>query len=112
MEEKIGKLIVIVAPSGTGKSSLMRRLKDEDFLPPQLLGAGVVSNAIVGWPLHRMSTKLKMYYLCAFAYHGHSLIALTRPKSLIRNDFFEMAIHHTATLLLMSMSWLLNWVRV
>jgi len=87
-------------------------LKDEDFLPPQLLGAGVVSNAIVGWPLHRMSTKLKMYYLCAFAYHGHSLIALTRPKSLIRNDFFEMAIHHTATLLLMSMSWLLNWVRV
>ena len=32
MEEKIGKLIVIVAPSGTGKSSLMRRLKKEDLL--------------------------------------------------------------------------------
>ena len=31
MEAK-GKLIVIVAPSGTGKSSLMRRLKDEDLL--------------------------------------------------------------------------------
>ena len=32
MKEKIGKLIVIVAPSGTGKSSLMRRLKEEDLL--------------------------------------------------------------------------------
>ena len=31
MEVK-GKLIVIVAPSGTGKSSLMRRLKGEDLL--------------------------------------------------------------------------------
>jgi guanylate kinase len=32
MEEKTGKLIVIVAPSGTGKSSLMRRLKKENLL--------------------------------------------------------------------------------
>ena len=30
--EKKGKLIVIVAPSGTGKSSLMRRLKKEELL--------------------------------------------------------------------------------
>ena len=32
MSQKQGKLIVIVAPSGTGKSSLMRRLKSEDLL--------------------------------------------------------------------------------
>ncbi len=32
MIQKQGKLIVIVAPSGTGKSSLMRRLKAENLL--------------------------------------------------------------------------------
>jgi len=32
MTDKKGKLIVIVAPSGTGKSSLMKRLKKEDLL--------------------------------------------------------------------------------
>jgi len=86
-------------------------LKDEPWFPAELGGDGDTSLTIIGWPVHNVSEGLRLYFIVQLAYKGHELLYLV-SEGRSRNDWFEMAIHHTCTLLLMVLAWGLNWSRL
>ncbi|CAD5230765.1 unnamed protein product [Bursaphelenchus okinawaensis] len=67
-----------------------------------------------GWrnyPFHPVENKVWWYYMVQSGFYWSLLIgAFTIDVK--RSDFWEMVIHHVATLLLLSLSWTTNFVRV
>ena len=78
-------------------------LKDSDFNSWRMLGNGDPLRMFSNLPFPEIKTSMKYYYLISMAYHVESTIdhPLARPK----NDFYEMLMHHTLTILLIGFSW-------
>ncbi|XP_029652332.1 ceramide synthase 5-like [Octopus sinensis] len=63
-----------------------------------------------GWPNHNVGTDLYYYYLFELAFYGSLILSLL--MDIKRKDLKVMIIHHVATIILLSMSWFLNFVRI
>ncbi|BFZ01301.1 hypothetical protein BsWGS_04340 [Bradybaena similaris] len=63
-----------------------------------------------GWPHHHVSDDIYWYYMVEGAFYISLLFSLFTDHK--RKDFSQMVIHHVATLLLMSLSWINNFVRI
>ncbi|CAG5136126.1 unnamed protein product, partial [Candidula unifasciata] len=63
-----------------------------------------------GWPHHHVSEDIYWYYMVEGAFYISLLFSLFTDHK--RKDFSQMVIHHVATLLLMMLSWISNFVRV
>lgn len=83
-------------------------LKDESWVPSQLLGKGHTSTAWDGWPYSAVTDSVKRYYLLELSYHVHSLVL--HLFTVHRNDFVEMSLHHTCAVLLVVFSYYANWL--
>ncbi|XP_059163335.1 ceramide synthase 2-like isoform X2 [Physella acuta] len=66
--------------------------------------------AWAGWPHHNVTDDIYWYYMIEGAFYISLLFSLFTDNK--RKDFTEMVIHHVATLLLMGMSWVNNFVRI
>ncbi|KAH9510195.1 Ceramide synthase 5 [Bulinus truncatus] len=66
--------------------------------------------AWVGWPHHNITSDIYWYYMIQGAFYISLLFSLFTDKK--RKDFTEMVIHHMATLMLMVLSWVNNFVRI
>ena len=62
------------------------------------------------WPGHHFTNDIYWYYVIEASFYLSLLPALLTDHK--RKDFLEMVVHHVATLLLMSLSWVYNFVRV
>lgn len=81
-------------------------MKDEPWFPAALGGSGeVVEN--YHWLSNPTPSTLKLYFLVQLGYHAHSLIYMVF-LSPIRSDFMVNLVHHVATVLLISGSYLAN----
>jgi ceramide synthetase len=80
--------------------------RDEIYFPPSLLGSGELRRINEGFPTYRWPEGLKYYYLGTMGYNLHQLFYHTFAKA--RNDFAEMMVHHTSTILLYGFSYYLR----
>jgi len=62
-----------------------------------------------GWPMQKLSTEMTTFYTLALGSYFH-LFAF-QFIDMRKKDFFEMFLHHTVTILLISLSWLTNFVK-
>ena len=53
---------------------------------------------------------LREYFMLQLGYHCHSLIVHVTSK--IRNDFMEMFLHHSVTVMLVALTYLMNYVPI
>jgi hypothetical protein len=82
-------------------------LKDEPWFPTALGGSGSVERNYE--TLHTPpSNKLRYYFLVQLGYHVHSLVYMIF-LSPMRSDFMVNLVHHVATVLLISGSYLANF---
>jgi len=87
-----------------------RILSDEDWFPTILGGHGQIRNVWLEFPNAPYSTELKIYYHVELAYHVQSLMFhLYMPW---RNDFLEMALHHSTASFLVLFSYFNGFVRI
>ncbi|XP_005098579.1 ceramide synthase 2 [Aplysia californica] len=63
-----------------------------------------------GWPEHHISDDIYWYYMVEGAFYLSLLFSLFTDHK--RKDFVEMVVHHVATLTLMTLSWVNNFVRI
>lgn len=64
----------------------------------------------VGWPKQNVTNDVYWYYLVELAFYWSLIFTLIwDPK---RADFYQMLVHHVATIVLMNFSWLVNFVRI
>ncbi|XP_060581349.1 ceramide synthase 2-like, partial [Ruditapes philippinarum] len=64
----------------------------------------------VGWPLQNVTNDVYWYYMIELAFYWSLIFTLIYdPK---RADFYQMFIHHIATIVLMNFSWMVNFVRI
>ncbi|CAD5233366.1 unnamed protein product [Bursaphelenchus xylophilus] len=63
------------------------------------------------YPFHAMVDKVWWYYTIQSGFYWSLLIG-SFTIDVKRSDFWEMVIHHVATILLLSLSWTTNFVRV
>lgn len=84
--------------------------KDSYFFPPSLGGQGNVEESFKDTPyFDRTSTPyIREYFMLQLGYHLHSLIVHVSGK--IRNDFMEMLLHHSITVMLVSLAYLMNYL--
>ena len=84
--------------------------KDSYFFPPSLGGKGNVDEAFKDTPYFDQTgvPYIKEYFMLQLGYHFHSLIIHVTGK--IRNDFMEMLLHHSITVLLVSLAYLMNYL--
>ena len=81
-------------------------IRDAYNLPPTLGGKGDFRITMKEYPYAKHAPILKEYLLVTMGFHVGGLINLI--VSVKRNDFFEMALHHTLTLYLFGGSYLFN----
>ena len=84
--------------------------KDSYFFPSSLGGHGDLETVMNDLPFFNLEGifYLKEYFMIQLGYHFHSLIV--HICSPIRNDFMEMLLHHTMTVMLVSLSYLMNYL--
>ena len=84
--------------------------KDSYFLPTSLGGKGEARLMFKDFPYQ--STEgfplIREYLLVQLGYHTHSFIVHVFSKP--RNDFIEMLLHHSMTVFLISLAYLMNYV--
>lgn len=80
-------------------------MKDLYFLPPALLGTGRLENIETKFPYNGFPAEFKYYYLGTMGFHFYSSVLHIVHKA--RNDFWEMVLHHGATLFLYGVSYYL-----
>eukprot|EP00160_Parvularia_atlantis_P013811 Unigene3081_Nuclearia_a/m.9465 Unigene3081_Nuclearia_a/g.9465 ORF Unigene3081_Nuclearia_a/g.9465 Unigene3081_Nuclearia_a/m.9465 type:complete len:372 (+) Unigene3081_Nuclearia_a:176-1291(+) len=85
-------------------------LLDKEWTMPAMGGSGSIVNAFLGYPFQEQMPYIKEYYLVSLAYHLHSLLFHVFVSKR-RNDFLEMLLHHVVAVMLISFSYLLNFVR-
>lgn len=62
------------------------------------------------YPQHSISIGIWAYYMAEMTYYWSLLIS--QFFDIKRSDFWEMFVHHIATILLLSLSWVCNFVRI
>ena len=77
--------------------------KDSYYLTPLLLGKGDMLLTGRDYPVHPFPLSVKIYYLGTMGYHFYSLLYHAFAKA--RNDFIEMFLHHSVTILLYGFSY-------
>ena len=84
--------------------------KDSYYFPASLGGSGDVEESFRDTPYFDKSSTpyIKEYFMLQLGYHFHSLIIHVTGK--IRNDFMEMLLHHTITVMLVSLAYLMNYL--
>lgn len=63
------------------------------------------------WPHHPITDEVFWYYMVQAGLYW-SLLLSTFIFDVRRSDFWQMMLHHAVTILLLSMSWTINFVRV
>jgi len=85
-------------------------LSGEEWFPTILGWTGQIRNVWSDFPRARVPIDLKIYYHVELAYHLQSLMFhLYMPR---RNDFLEMALHHSTASFLVLFSYFSNFVRI
>lgn len=86
--------------------------KDSYFLPPYLGGKGDVNMTWNDFPFQSIETfpYIREYILIQLGYHTQSFIVHIFSKP--RNDFMEMLLHHSMTVCLVSLSYLMNYQNI
>ncbi|CEG39899.1 longevity-assurance family protein [Plasmopara halstedii] len=97
------KLIYFVVISIVG----FKVMQHEPWFPATLGGDGDVA-VTFHIQSEAPSSALKYYFMVQLGYHLHSLLFMV-CFSPIRNDFIEMLLHHLATILLISGSYVTNY---
>lgn len=84
--------------------------KDSYFMPLSLGGHGNIDKVFDDTPYFNKENVpyLREYFMLQLGYHMHSLIVHVTSK--IRNDFMEMLLHHTLTVMLVSLAYLMNYL--
>jgi ceramide synthetase len=83
--------------------------KDSFFMPASLGGSGDVEKTFEGYPYFDKSglRYMKEYFMVQLGYHFSSFLLLFVGK--MRNDFMEMLLHHSITVFLLSLAYLMNY---
>jgi hypothetical protein len=83
--------------------------KDSFYLPSSLGGKGDVEKTFEGLPYYDQSSfvHLREYFMVQLGYHFSALVLLFIGK--MRSDFMEMLLHHSITVFLLSLSYLMNY---
>lgn len=83
--------------------------KDSFFMPANLGGIGDVDKTFEGYPYFDKSKLdyMKEYFMIQLGYHFSSFLLLFVGK--IRNDFMEMLLHHSITVFLLGLAYLMNY---
>jgi hypothetical protein len=68
------------------------------------------TNVWNGWPHQHVADDIYWYYMVEGAFYISLLLSLFTDNK--RKDFTQMVIHHVATLLLIALSWISNFVRI
>ena len=86
--------------------------KDSYFMPQSLGGSGNVEYTFKDTPYFNSEGifYLKEYFMMQLGYHFHSLIIQVTGK--IRSDFMEMLLHHSLTVMLVSLAYLMNYLPI
>lgn len=86
--------------------------KDSFFMPRNLGGIGNVEDTFLGYPYFSKEGLyyFKEYFMIQLGYHFSSLVVLIFSE--IRNDFMEMLLHHSITVFLLSLAYLMNYLPV
>ena len=84
--------------------------KDSYFMPPSLGGSGNIDLVFNDTPYFNSEGifYIREYFMMQLGYHLHSLIIHVCGK--IRNDFMEMLLHHSLTVMLVSLAYLMNYL--
>jgi len=86
-------------------------LRGEPWLPPVLGGSGKTRFCWTdGYPFQTMPGELNRFYLIAAGYHMSEVAMLFLEQR--HPDFWEMLLHHTVSVSLVSLSYALNYIRV
>ncbi|XP_064647648.1 ceramide synthase 5-like isoform X2 [Lineus longissimus] len=64
----------------------------------------------IGWPHQHVSSDLYWYYMIELGFYV--ALAFSLMTDVRRKDFYEMIIHHIATIGLLTFSWINNMVRI
>jgi hypothetical protein len=80
-------------------------MKDLYFIPPALLGNGRLEDIETKYPYSGYPPMFRYYYLGTMGFHLYSSVHHLFHKA--RNDFWEMVLHHGATLFLYGVSYYL-----
>lgn len=83
--------------------------KNSFFMPKSLGGQGELESIFTGTPYFDKTNLgyLKEYFMMQLGYHSSSLLILLTGKT--RNDFIEMLLHHSITVTLLSLAYLMNY---
>lgn len=63
-----------------------------------------------GYPNHEEDVSVRIYYMAELGFYW-SLFA-SQFSDIKRKDFWQMFVHHVATILLLSISWVFNYFRI
>ncbi|KAL4704372.1 hypothetical protein ACJJTC_017606 [Scirpophaga incertulas] len=69
-----------------------------------------IDHCYVGYPHHGVSTDVWWYYMISSAFYWS--LTISQFWDVRRKDFWQMFIHHIATILLLSFSWVCNLHRI
>lgn len=77
---------------------------------PYLLGNGISDRMYVDFPTAQMDWIIRFYYLIDLAYHLNNTYhhLTSKPK----NDFYEMICHHTASVMLITVSYMSGFTHI
>jgi len=77
---------------------------------PWMLGTGEPAECWSGWPLQTIEPAVYNFYVFSSGMYLHFFFF--QFVDVQKKDFWEMLVHHIATIFLMLMSWLTNFVRI
>jgi len=86
-------------------------MRNEQWNPRALYGTGRIELCWADMPYQSNSTWMYCYMLTELGYHLQSLMFRVY-KQRHRNDFLEMALHHSTTVMLISFSFVMNYLRI
>lgn len=86
-------------------------LRKQPWMPPVLGGSGATIHCWTdGFPFQEVSPEISRFYLTAVGYHLSEVsLLLLETKA---PDFWEMLLHHTVSCVLVSSSYIFNYVRL
>lgn len=82
----------------------------EGWMPSSLRFGSAETLPLTIKPYEKVPIEMRMYYMVVLGYALHSLVFHLRTK--IRNDFFEMFVHHIATVILLVCSYFVGGCQI
>jgi len=84
-------------------------LRGQPYVGPELGGTGSAVEMFNGWPCNQQFPEhTTLFYMVQMSYHLHSLIFHVFQSG--RNDYFEMLCHHLTAIVLIDLSYQMNFV--